>query len=167
MRFCCSLGAIGSLVWSLWITPALAVGGTVKSSFGDWLIRCEPQSGTNTEQCALVQSVKAEDRPDISLAVVIVKGMSGSERILRVILPLGVLIPSGLGLRIDETDIGKTGFVRCLPEGCIAEVTMADALLEKFRTGQTALFIVFQGPDDGIGIPINLANFAEGLAALP
>lgn len=167
MRFCCSLGAIGSLVWSLLIIPALAVGGTVKGSFGDWLIRCEAQSATNAEQCALVQSVKADDRPDLSLAVVIVNGVGGSERILRVILPLGILIPSGLGLRIDETDIGRTGFVRCLPEGCIAEVTMVDGLLEKFKTGRTALFIVFQGPDDGIGIPINLANFAEGLAALP
>lgn len=44
---------------------------------------------------------------------------------------------------------------------------MSEALLDLFKTGQTALFIVFQAPDDGIGIPINLANFTEGLAALP
>jgi invasion protein IalB len=111
--------------------------------------------------------VNAEDRPGLSLAVLIVNGAGGSDRILRVILPLGVLIPSGLGLRIDGTDIGKTGFIRCLPSGCIAEVTMGDALINQFKAGRTALFIVFQGPDDGIGIPITLANFAEGLAALP
>ena len=167
MRFCFSLGVIGGLFWSLWITPAFAVGGIVKGSFGDWSIRCEQQPGANTEQCALVQNVTAQDRPNLSMAVLVLNSSGGSERILRVVLPLGVLIPSGLGLRIDETDIGKTGFVRCLLAGCIAEVTMDSALIDRFKTGQTALFIIFQGPNDGIGIPISLANFAEGLAALP
>jgi len=161
------LRAIGCLIGLLWITPAGAVGGTVKATFGDWTVRCEQQPGASAEQCALVQNVNAEDRPGLSLAVLIVNGAGGSDRILRVILPLGVLIPSGLGLRIDGTDIGKTGFSRCLPSGCIAEVTMGDALINQFKAGRTALFIVFQGPDDGIGIPITLANFAEGLAALP
>ena len=167
MRFWFNLRAIGCLIGLLWITPAGAVGGTVKATFGDWTVRCEQQPGASAEQCALVQNVNAEDRPGLSLAVLIVNGAGGSDRILRVILPLGVLIPSGLGLRIDGTDIGKTRFIRCLPSGCIAEVTMGDALINQFKAGRTALFIVFQGPDDGIGIPITLANFAEGLAALP
>ena len=167
MRFWFNLRAIGCLIGLLWITPAGAVGGTVKATFGDWTVRCEQQKGASAEQCALVQNVNAEDRPGLSLAVLVVNGAGGSDRILRVILPLGVLIPSGLGLRIDGTDIGKTGFIRCLPSGCIAEVTMGDALINQFKAGRTALFIVFQGPDDGIGIPITLANFAEGLAALP
>ena len=167
MRFWFNLRAIGCLIGLLWITPAGAVDGTVKATFGDWTVRCEQQPGASAEQCALVQNVNAEDRPGLSLAVLIVNGAGGSDRILRVILPLGVLIPSGLGLRIDGTDIGKTGFIRCLPSGCIAEVTMGDALINQFKAGRTALFIVFQGPDDGIGIPITLANFAEGLAALP
>ncbi len=47
---------------------------------------------------------------------------------MRVVAPLGVLLPSGLGLKIDNADIGRAGFVRCLPNGCIAEVIMDDAL---------------------------------------
>ena len=48
---------------------------------------------------------------------------------MRVVAPLGVLLPSGLGLKIDHADIGRAGFVRCLPNGCIAEVVMDDALI--------------------------------------
>ncbi|MFM8700467.1 MAG: invasion associated locus B family protein [Hyphomicrobiales bacterium] len=167
MRYRFKISSVCCLIGLFWVSPAFAIGGTVKSTFGDWSVRCEQQQGASGEQCALVQNVSAEDRPGMSLAVVIVNGTDVSGRILRIILPLGVLIPSGLGLRIDDTDIGKTGFIRCIPSGCIAEVTMGDTLINQFKTGKTALFIVFQGPDDGVGIPISLANFAEGLAALP
>ncbi len=42
--------------------------------------------------------------------------------LLRVVAPLNVLLPAGLGLKVDDADIGRAGFVRCLPNGCVAEV---------------------------------------------
>ena len=55
-----------------------------------------------------------------------------------------MLLPSGLGLKIDNIDIGRAGFVRCLPSGCVAEVVMDDKLLDQVRTGKTGTFIIFQ-----------------------
>ena len=34
-------------------------------------------------------------------------------------------------------------------------------------TGSKALFIIYDSPDDGIGIPISLKGFKEGFDALP
>ena len=48
---------------------------------------------------------------------------------MRILAPLGVLLPSGLGLKIDAADMGRAGFVRCLPNGCVAEVILEDKLL--------------------------------------
>jgi invasion protein IalB len=84
-----------------------------------------------------------------------------------VIAPLGVLLPSGLGLKIDEADIGRAGFVRCLASGCVAEVVMEDNLIQQMKTGQNATFIVFQTPEEGIGIPVSLNGFGPGFDALP
>jgi invasion protein IalB len=42
--------------------------------------------------------------------------------ILRVLAPLGVLLPNGLGLNVDGKDIGRAYFVRCFQDGCYAEV---------------------------------------------
>ena len=81
--------------------------------------------------------------------------------------PLGVLLPAGLGLKIDQSDIGRAGFVRCLTTGCIAEVVMEDDLVAKMKGGQTATFIVFQTPEEGIGIPVSLNGFGTGFDALP
>jgi invasion protein IalB len=86
---------------------------------------------------------------------------------MRVLAPLGVLLPSGLGLKIDATDVGRAGFVRCLPNGCVAEVQMNDDLLGKLRNGQQATFIIFQTPEEGIGIPMSLKGFGEGFDKLP
>ena len=141
--------------------------GMVKNTFGDWQMRCETPAGATAEQCALVQNVVAEDRPSVTLVIIVLKTADGKSRLLRVVAPLGILLPSGLGLKIDQTDIGRAGFVRCLATGCVAEVVMDDNLLTQLRGGQAATFIVFQTPEEGIGIPVSLNGFAAGLDALP
>jgi len=141
--------------------------GVVKGKHGDWELRCETPPGAAHEQCALLQSVAAEDKPNINLVVIILKTADGKSRLLRVIAPLGVLLPSGLGLKIDDTDVGRAGFVRCLPTGCVAEVVMEEKLIDQMKKGQNATFIIFQTPEEGIGIPLALAGFKEGFESLP
>ncbi|MBO9629965.1 MAG: invasion associated locus B family protein, partial [Shinella sp.] len=46
-------------------------------------------------------------------------------------------------------------------------VVLEDELLKTFRSGATATFIVFQSPEEGIGIPVDLKGFGEGYDALP
>ncbi len=157
------------LAGALLMTAPLAAQaqGTVKSVHGDWQVRCDTPPGAQTEQCALIQSVTAEDRPNVGLTVIVLKTADQKSRLVRVLAPLGVLLPSGLGLKIDTTDIGRAGFVRCLPNGCVAEVVMDDNLLNQLSTGKSATFIIFQTPEEGIGIPVSLNGFAEGFGKLP
>jgi invasion protein IalB len=144
-----------------------AAQGVVKAKYGDWEMRCETPPGAARDQCALMQSVAAEDKPNVNLVVIVLKTSDGKSKLLRVIAPLGVLLPSGLGLKVDQADIGRAGFVRCLPSGCIAEVVMEDKLLEQLRGGTTATFIIFQTPEEGIGIPLTLNGFKDGFEKLP
>ncbi len=141
--------------------------GTVRSSHGAWSVVCDRPAGASSEQCALMQNVIAEDRPEIGLSVVVLKTADRKSKILRVLAPLGVLLPNGLGLNIDGKDIGRAYFVRCFADGCYAEVVLEDELLKTLRSGASATFIVFQSPEEGIGIPVDLKGFAEGYDALP
>ncbi len=147
-------------------TPA-AAQGVVRSVYGDWQIRCETPPGAQKEQCALMQSVTAEDRPNVGLTVIVLKTADGKSRLMRVVAPLGILLPSGLGLKIDNNDVGRAGFVKCLPNGCIAEITMDDNLINELRNGHTSTFIIFQPPEEGIGFPMSLKGFGEGYDHLP
>ena len=158
--------AVLAAALALAAAPALAQG-VIKNTFGDWQLRCETPAGAKNEQCALVQNVAAEDRPNLTLLVIVLKTADGKSRLLRVAAPLGVLLPAGLGLKIDDADVGRAGFVRCLTTGCIAEVVMEDKLVEQLKTGKTATFIIFQTPEEGIGIPVSLSGFAQGFDSLP
>jgi invasion protein IalB len=146
---------------------AAAAQGVVRNTFGDWQMRCETPPGAKSEQCALVQNVMAEDRPNLTLLVIALKTADGKSRLLRMVAPLGILIPAGIGLRIDQNDIGRAGYVRCLTTGCIAEAVLDDTLLNQLKGGQTATFIVFQTPEEGVGVPVSLNGFGAGFDGLP
>lgn len=140
--------------------------GTVRSVHNDWQIRCEKAPGSPSEQCALVQSVTAEDRPNVGLTVIVLKTADGKNRILRVLVPLGVLLPKGLGLRVDQTDVGSASFERCLQNGCVSNIYMDEKLISQLRSGKQALFLIYQTPEEGIGVPVSLLGFSAGFEQL-
>ena len=144
-----------------------AAQGAVRSVHADWQVRCETPPGAQGEQCALIQSVTAEDRANVGITVIVLKTADQKARLMRVVAPMGVLLPSGLGLKLDNQDVGRAGFVRCLPNGCVAEVVMDDKLLGQLRTAKTATFIIFETPEEGIGFPLSLNGLGEGYDKLP
>jgi invasion protein IalB len=146
--------------------PAFAQGA-VKDKHGAWETRCETPPGAAAEQCAVVQSVVDDARPNITLVIIALKTADRKSRLLRVIAPLGVLIPTGLGLHVDQEDFGRMNFVRCLPNGCVAEVFLEDRLLAKMESSQTATFVIFETPEEGVGVPTPLAGFKDAFEALP
>jgi invasion protein IalB len=142
------------------------VDGVVKAQHGDWQVVCKaPPPGAKSETCALVQSVTAEDRNNVGLTVYFQKFSNGT-RVLRVFAPVGVLLPPGLGLKIDDRDVGHAPFLRCHSFACYAQVIAEDELVEQLKSGKTAIFVIFQTEEAGIGIPISLAGFSQALAEL-
>jgi invasion protein IalB len=161
------LAPLAALVASLCLAGPAFAQGAVRSQHGDWQMTCDLVPGATDEQCALIQNVTAEDQPNVALSVIVLKTADQEARLLRVLAPLGVLLPNGLGLNIDGEDLGRVAFVRCLPNGCVAEVVMDDELMTQLSEGENAIFIVFRTPEEGIGIPVSLNGFDEGFAALP
>jgi invasion protein IalB len=123
--------------------PELA-DGTIKAQHGDWQVVC----------------------PNVGLTVYFQKFSQGV-RVLRVFAPVGVLLPPGIGLKIDNVDVGHAPFLRCHTFACYAQVTLDDKLISQFTNGKTAIFIIFQTEEAGIGIPLSLNGFGQALAALP
>jgi invasion protein IalB len=146
--------------------PETGPDSIVKATYGAWQVSCRTPPGAKEEKCALVQSVTAEDRPNVGLTVVFYKAIGEDKKLLRVVVPLGVLLPTGLGLKIDNQDVGNAPFLKCGRRGCIAEVVLQDDVIQKMKTGVTAMFIIFDTPEAGIGIPISLQGFGAALAGL-
>jgi invasion protein IalB len=147
-------------------STATGPGSIVKGTYGAWQVSCRTPPGAKEEKCALVQSVTAEDRPNVGLTVVFYKAIGEDKKLLRVVVPLGVLLPTGLGLKIDNQDVGNAPFLKCSKRGCIAEVVLQDEVINKLKTGTNAMFIIFDTPEAGIGIPISLQGFGEALNSI-
>jgi invasion protein IalB len=171
------------------IFAGMACGGAsaqavTKGTYGDWELRCEtnpaavaPEQATpgtpapTGEQCYLYQNIADESSDRLNLIISILrvqdpKKPDTRKMILRVLAPLGVLLPRGLGLKLDETDIGSTGFVRCWSNACIAEVDMDKGLQDQFTAAKTATFFFAVTEDEVRGLPIKLDKLGEGLAEL-
>lgn len=147
-------------------TSATGPGSVVRETHGAWQVSCRTPPGAKQEKCALVQSVTAEDRPNVGLTVVFYKAIAENKKLLRVVVPLGVLLPTGLGLKIDGKDVGNAPFLKCGKRGCVAEVELQNEVISELKKGETAMFIIFDTPEAGIGIPVSLQGFTDAFAGL-
>ena len=59
---------------------ATGPGSVVRETHGAWQVSCRTPPGAKEEKCALVQSVTAEDRPNVGLTVVFYKAI-GEDKI--------------------------------------------------------------------------------------
>ena len=154
--------ALGTLV------PAYAQSANaVRDTYGAWRMVCEVPPGAATEQCSLIQNVVSDQRAEAGLSVVVLKTADKQVHLLRVLAPLGVLLPLGIVVSIDGEDVGRAYFIRCFEDGCYAEVELDEATIDVLKKGSQATFAFFQSPEEGIGLPIDLTGFSAGFDALP
>lgn len=147
------------------VTHAEEAKATVKAQHGDWQMVCKTPEGAKADICALVQDVTSDSNPNVQLSVQF-QGSDDGGKVLRVFAPLGVLLPPGLGIQIDEEKVGHAPFVRCQVVGCVAQVSLPADVIDKLKIGKTAWFIIYQTKETGIGIPVSLAGFAGAVDEL-
>ncbi|RNJ48023.1 invasion associated locus B family protein [Methylocystis hirsuta] len=137
-----------------------------KTKFGAWELRCETPVGGSSEQCVLTQMVRAEDTANVNLGVMILKPREVKGGVLRILAPMNVFLPNGVSLKIDQTDIGRVGFVRCAPSDCIADAPIEDKLLDQLETGKIATLVVYMTPYEGVRNLFSLEGFKQGYERL-
>ena len=155
-RSTAGLALLSLLLGLMFALPRASAAGRRRKAredkHGDWVTRCETPPGAAHEQCAIVLSVVDQDRPNLVLVVIVLNTADRKTRLLRIIAPLGVLLPPGISLRIDNADAGRLTFLQCLPNGCVAQLAIDESLLNKLKSGKTATLGVFQTPEEGVGM---------------
>jgi invasion protein IalB len=163
MRLCltCLVTAAGLLMATAgW---AVAQQITVKATHGDWQIQC-PENVSDTNPCAMVQELINEQDRRILSAIIL--HPAGAEPFLRIIVPLGVLLPGGMTLKIDAADVGTVGFINCLPDGCMTQVGLTADVLEQLKQGNQATVVIYEQTDKPIQLPLSLAGFTAAYGEL-
>src|SRR5439155_13357270 len=81
--------ALAAMLACAGLPETAAAQGVVKSIYGDWQIRCDTPPGAQSEQCALIQSVTAEDRPSVGLPATLPKTANKKTSLIGGFAPLG------------------------------------------------------------------------------
>ena len=129
-------------------------------SFGDWRYDC-PQG----QSCRIYQSLaeQAEDRAFLTMEVVR-RDQGGA--FASITLPLGIYLPPGVGLRVDQGLTRELPVTVCLPGGCRVVFALDDELLAAMKRGNRLRLRFYQGSDDPMEVALSLRGFTAGHEAL-
>jgi invasion protein IalB len=118
--------------------------------------------------CGMVQSTRNDKRPQIGLTLFISRIKQGdkTQTQMRVMAPIGVFLPTGVGLEIDGVAVSRVPFSNCLPQTCLARAEASPETLDKLKKGSVANFIIWEGPGTGMPMKISLKGFGKALEAL-
>ncbi len=103
--------------------------------------------------------------PLISAAVRKVSGHK-KEKFL-VTVPLGMAIPSGVHIKVDENEPLKFRYAFCHVAGCVAEMVMTDALMKQLKTGKKLVVATVSISGKPVGFPVPLGGFDKAYTGKP
>lgn len=140
----------------------------IRETHGAWDVRCAESGGcyisqvwNNDEgQPVLLVSIRKLSNPTSSgNATIVAQG--------NIVTPLDVFLPAALGMQIDSAAPQLAPFIRCLPIGCIAQPPISEELIEAFKKGSTATFLLRRQPQSApVEAPISLSGFTKAYGAL-
>jgi len=155
-------GILASLVF--WADEALAAQDG--QTFHDWTVKCKSQETGQKDRCALIQTLRRKNANGNQPIMTVLVAPFGSESRLGMLItvPLGVFLPAGLTLTVDDKKLTKQlAYQFCNRLGCRAAVLFDDRLLGLFRTGAKASIAIQDRHRKDIVMAISLNGFSKGV----
>jgi invasion protein IalB len=128
------------------------------SLYDDWRVDC-PKLSDKKGSCSLVQDVIDTKAGREIAHLSLVDSKAGRQ--LTITVPYDVLLPSGVGLALGKDKIRVYPYRTCGTNGCIAQVTVDDALVKALRPQRDAKLLLAQLDNRVAALPFSLKGFAR------
>ena len=135
-------------------------------SQADWLKVCGEDPGNKKKICYTTRDfVSDQGQPVLAVAVYDVQG--DPNRIVRFLMPLGLLLQPGIRFSIDAGQ-GQAGkYAVCFPNGCFAEGAVGQATIDQMRKGTNLKVSVQNQFTREVTFEVPLAGFAKAFDGAP
>lgn len=160
-------GVLAALTTTLLLTAGICSAAPKNGqNFQDWGVRCEKPKNAPKETCFIFQNhvTKKDHKPVLRIAVGYIP--SKDQPVAIITMPLGISLPPGVQIKVDDNEPVHVPVERCEPQGCRAGVILGDKLLGQFKAGTTAKITFDDGARHPITVPVSLKGFTAGLASL-
>jgi Invasion associated locus B (IalB) protein len=102
----------------------------------------------------------------IAVAVSLVQAQDGTPKILRVTLPLGVRLPFGTRIIIDQGTPLQSNYLMCLA-GCSSDYEATTEMVDKLRKSQTLTVQAINPGGYPVSVSVPLTDFAKAYDGTP
>jgi invasion protein IalB len=141
-------------------TPAAPQAEPAASPTAGWAARCTSASRTAPLECAMEQTAVLSKTGQLIVLVNIRVPADTKAPVALVQLPLGLNLPGGAKVQVDDGKVTDLQIQTCENRGCYAGSPIAPDLLAALKSGKQ-LKVSFQNlAKETITIPMPLADFA-------
>ena len=152
---------INVLLLAICLSSLPASASAELSSESPWTIRCETVSPEQHNSCIMYQEIllKKDGLPVLQFSIGLAE--VGQDPIVLVTLPLGIYLPTGVSLMIDEQEKVNFPIERCDPDGCHMLVTLTDDRVDTLKNARELRVFFNDSENSPIVISLSLFGFKE------
>lgn len=137
-----------------------------------WVKLCEEAPSLKEKDKKLNVCLTHHERIDgntgrvlVSAAIRHVEGQD--KEALMVMVPLGMALPPGVMVKVDENEPIKLKYTLCHIGGCTAETEASKEILEQFKKGKKLIVAAVNVVGKPIGFPVPLTGFSKAYDGKP
>ena len=131
-----------------------------------WTKVCGKDQAANKEICYTTRDfVSDQGQPVLAVAVYDVKG--DPNKIVRFLMPLGLLLQPGIRFGVDTAQPQPGRYAVCFPNGCFAEAQVKDDFINALKKGTNLNISVQNQAAREVSFNIPLTDFAKGFDGAP
>jgi invasion protein IalB len=137
---------------------------TLKGTYGQWGVLCNPSSPS---ECRAAQTQRSVDEKNPGTLLQVLFAAEKGKMFGVFTLPFGVDLRAGIAVRIDEGDEVKGSFMTCMPDGCQSITEISETLLAQIRKGKVLKvgFRSWGGGDKTLVVDVPLEGAGQAIAA--
>ncbi len=134
--------------------------------FKDWRVQCETAPGSDTEICHIFQNLTTKEDGKQILNAMIGYLPAKDEAVMILTLPLGIALPPGIQLQIDDGKAARAPIETCTPQGCRVGVPLTKEFITTMKKGNQMKVTFANLQRKGLTVPVSLSGFSAGLKEL-
>lgn len=127
----------------------------------EWTKVCSKAQAGQKDLCFTTRdfTTAPDQPPPVALAVYDVKG--DDNRIVRVLLPIGMLLKPGVRFSVDKGATSDGAFEFCMPNGCFAETRVNGKVIDQMKKGTTFNIVAKGLANNEVTFALPLSNFGK------
>jgi len=147
--------------------PAAADAQQPQLIYSPWTKFCLKGQETNAQQvCFTGKDGRIESGMPV-IAAVLIEPEGDAKKVLRVTLPLGMQLPQGTRVIVDQGQPMNAPYIICFTNGCMADYEASSELIGKLKKGQGLVVQGINSQGQPISLVLPLTDFGKAYEGPP